>query len=129
MWSVKCVPKPGFARISARRSSLTAVVDRVVLISMDIKLSAFLQICDAGQLMAVAFPGQAGKASLDGQCTPQQVTVSPVDRGNRHGSAGYSRGDGVADLGGTPGGAGRALGEVGQNGRLDRCGSVGVPQV
>ena len=34
MWSVKKVPKPGFARISASRASSTGWLVRVVLISM-----------------------------------------------------------------------------------------------
>ena len=41
MWSVKWVPKPGFARISARRSSLVGDDVRVVLMSMEISTDLF----------------------------------------------------------------------------------------
>ncbi len=41
MCSVKWVPKPGLARISASRASSTGCSVRVVLISMDIKLPPF----------------------------------------------------------------------------------------
>ena len=34
MWSVKCVPKPGLARISASSASLRGWSDRVMLMSM-----------------------------------------------------------------------------------------------
>ena len=40
MWSVKWTPKPGLARISARRASSTGCSVRVVLMSMDIKVVA-----------------------------------------------------------------------------------------
>jgi hypothetical protein len=36
MWSVKWLPKPGLARISASRSSLTGLLEGVVLICMGV---------------------------------------------------------------------------------------------
>src|SRR3954471_14362248 len=86
MWSVKYCPKPGFARISARRPSGTATLEGVMLISMGDNLV-----------------GLPGKWTRDGRAHPVRPAVS--DGGGA--SAGYSGGDRVADLGGTPT-AGRA---------------------
>ena len=44
MWSVKWMPKPGLARISARRASSTGCSVRVVLMSMDIKVVALIRV-------------------------------------------------------------------------------------
>src|SRR5262245_16038147 len=108
MWSVKCRPKPGLARISASRSGATGAVEEATSICSE--LSMWCTVPNLRERRA--------------------WTASPAARtGARDRSAGYSRGDRVADLGGPSGAAGVAGGEVGHHGVLDRARRVVEPEV
>src|SRR4051794_33167934 len=101
MWSVKCTPNPGLARISASLASSTGCSLRVVLISMDIKLPPFdSSVC-------------------------RQAFSGPAPQTNRL----EAGGDRVADLGRTTDRPGYPLGHVGDRRCLHRRGGLGVPEV
>src|SRR5688500_13728832 len=107
MWSVKWTPKPGLARISASRASSTGLELGVVLVCMVVTGS------DPSGLVGVGNDERRARV----QCP------APTSWWCR-GSAAYSRDDGVADLGGTSCGRRRALGQVGDDCRLDDRGGV-----
>src|SRR3569833_4656223 len=104
MWSVKCVPKPGLARISASSASERG--------------------CAAGtkEMSRVMRGGY-----LSGTVVEPVETTCGCQRWFRQArppglGAGYSRGDRVADLGGAALRGGVTLGQVGDDRVLDPAG-------
>src|SRR6478672_3052934 len=127
MWSVKNWPNPGFARISASRPSSTGWALWVVLICMgltvvDLSGSSRGSRVPRGRLVR-------GNGHLSGGTPPDRCRFHRLTGESARGSAGYSRGDRVADLGSTARGAGGAVGQVGDDRGLDGGGRVGVPEV
>src|SRR4051794_11323709 len=129
MWSVKCSPKPGLARTSARRASSTGVGETVGLICMGLTGGDLSNGQEGGGEGArrgslVDLSLHLSRVATLAKCSDHRTS------GDRDaGSARYSRGDRVADLGGTAGGSGGAGGEVGDDGLLDDGGGVGVAEV